>query len=141
MDVSSLKAAGEISTFFDWIPHPRHVFEKVKPAAEHATEAVQATCTTTFDSAAAMNVKLIEAGRSNSNAALEFTRTVIALKSPLELPSLMTAYARKQCELWAVQMKEFSNLAQKIAHEVAGNGAVNVLKQAEVGAQRGDPPH
>ena len=48
MDVSSLKAAGDISTFFDWIPHPRHVFEKVKPAAEHATEAVQATCTTTL---------------------------------------------------------------------------------------------
>jgi hypothetical protein len=33
MDVSSLKAAGEVSTFFDWIPHPRHVVEKFKPAA------------------------------------------------------------------------------------------------------------
>jgi hypothetical protein len=62
---------------------PRYIFEKVKPAAEHATEAVQATCTTTFGSAVALHVKLIEAGRSNSNAALEFTRTVIALKSPL----------------------------------------------------------
>jgi hypothetical protein len=130
MDVSSLKEAGEISTFFDWILHPRHVFEKVKPAAEHATEAIQATCTTTFDSAAALNVKLIEAARSNSNAALEFTRTVIALKSPLELPGLMTAYARKQCELWAEQTKEFSNLAQKVGREVVGNGAVNVFKQA-----------
>ena len=48
MDVSSLKAAGEISTFFDWIPHPRHVFEKVKPAAEHATAVVRATCTNTL---------------------------------------------------------------------------------------------
>ena len=48
MDVSSLKAAGDISTFFDWIPRPRHVFEKVKPAVEHATQAVQAMCTTTL---------------------------------------------------------------------------------------------
>jgi len=48
MDVISLKAADDISTFFDWIPHPRHVFEKVKPAAEHATKAVQATYTTTL---------------------------------------------------------------------------------------------
>ena len=46
MDVSSPKAGGDISTFFDWISHPRHHFEKVKPAADHATEAVQATCTT-----------------------------------------------------------------------------------------------
>ena len=130
MDVSSLKAAGEISTFFDWILQPRYVFERVKPAAEHVTESVQATCTTTFDSAVALNVKLIEAGRSNSNAALEFTRTVIALKSPLELPGLMTAYARKQCELWAEQTKEFSNLAQKVARDVVGNGAVNLFKQA-----------
>jgi Protein of unknown function (DUF3551) len=48
MDVSSLKAAGDISTFFDWIPRRRHIFEKVKPAAEHATKTVQATCTTTL---------------------------------------------------------------------------------------------
>src|SRR6516165_10481721 len=48
MDVSSLKAADDISTFFDWIPHRGHVFEKVKPAAEHATTAVQATYTTTL---------------------------------------------------------------------------------------------
>jgi Protein of unknown function (DUF3551) len=48
MDVNSLKAASEISTFFDWIRHPRHVFEKVKLTVEHATEAVQATCTTTL---------------------------------------------------------------------------------------------
>jgi hypothetical protein len=48
MDVSSLKAADDISTFFDWIPHPRHDFEKVKPAAEHATKAVRATYTTTL---------------------------------------------------------------------------------------------
>jgi hypothetical protein len=48
MDVSSLKAGGDISTFFDWIPHPRHVFEKVKPAPGHATEVVRATCITTL---------------------------------------------------------------------------------------------
>jgi hypothetical protein len=130
MDVSSLNAAGEVSTFFDWIPHPYHVFEKVKATAGHTTEAVQATCTTTLDFAAALNVELIEAGRSNSTAALEFTRTVIALKSPLELPGLMTAYARKQCDLWAEQTRELSNVAQKAAREVVSNGAGKVFKQA-----------
>jgi len=42
----------------------------------------------------------------------------------------MTAYARKQCELWAEQTKEFSDLAQKVGREVVDNGAVNVFKQA-----------
>jgi hypothetical protein len=130
MEISSLNTAGELGTLFDWIPHPQHVFEKVKAAAGHTTEAAQATCTTTFDFAAALNVELIEAGRSNSDATLEFTRTVIALKSPLELPGLMTAYARKQFELWAEQTREFSNLAQRVACEVVGNGAGKGFKQA-----------
>jgi hypothetical protein len=130
MDVSSLKAAGEISTSIDGIPHPQHVFEKVKAAAGHTTEAMQATCTTTFDFAAALNTKLIEAGRANSNAALELMRAAFALKSPLELPGLMTAYARKQSDLWAEQAREISNLAQKAAREVVSNGVGKVSKQA-----------
>ncbi len=48
MDVSSLKVARDISTFFDWVRRPRHVSEKVKPAAKRATEADQAPCTTTL---------------------------------------------------------------------------------------------
>jgi hypothetical protein len=90
---------------------------RYKAAAGHTAEAVQATCTPTFDFATALNVELIEPGRSNSNAALEFTQAVIALKSPLELPDLVTTYARKQLDLWAEQMRDFSNLAQKVARE------------------------
>jgi hypothetical protein len=69
------------------------------------------TCSTS------LNVERIETGRSNTNAALEFTQAVIALKSPLELPDLMAAYARKQLELWAKQMRESSNLAQKVTRQ------------------------
>jgi hypothetical protein len=89
MDFSSPRAANETETFFDLIPHPRDTFEKAKAAAEHTAELVQAACTTTYDSAAALNVELIEAGRSNLNATLEFTREAIAPKSPAELPALM----------------------------------------------------
>jgi hypothetical protein len=129
MDFGSGKAS-EIASFFDWFPRTGEVFDKVKVAAENATEAVQATCTTTFDSAAAMNVKLIEAGRSNSNAALEFARTIIAAKSPLDVHGLMIAYSRKQLELWAEQTKELSNLAQKVTREAVNNGVGKVFNQA-----------
>jgi hypothetical protein len=130
MDFSSPRAANEIGTLFDLIPHPKDVFEKVKAAAEHSTDVVQAACITTFDSAAALNLELIEAGRSNLNATLELARMAIALRSPLELPALIDACARKQFELWIAQTKEFSNLAQKVAHGVACNGAGKTFKEA-----------
>jgi hypothetical protein len=130
MDVGSSKTTGQIASFFDWIPQSRDVFEKVKAAAEGATEAVQTTCTTTFDSAAALNAKLIEAGRSNSNAALEFARTAMAVTSPLEFSHLMTAYVRKQFELWVEQTTEFSDLVQKVTRETVSNGASKAFKRA-----------
>jgi hypothetical protein len=117
MDFRSLNTSADPSTFPNWILHSRHVLEKVRAAAGHTSEAIPATCTTTFDFATALNVERIETGRSNTNAALEFTQAVIALKSPLELPDLMAAYARKQLELWAKQMRESSNLAQKVTRQ------------------------
>jgi hypothetical protein len=130
MDFSSPRAANETETFFDLIPHPRDTFEKAKAAAEHTAELVQAACTTTYDSAAALNVELIEAGRSNLNATLEFTREAIALKSPAELPAVMNAYARKQFERWIEQTRQFSNFAQKVAHGVVCNGSGKAFRQA-----------
>jgi hypothetical protein len=129
MDFSSPRAANEIGALFDLMPHPKDIFEKVKAAAEYTTETVQAACMTTFDSAAALNVDLIEAGRSNLNATMEFTREAIALKSPAELPALVNGYARKQFELWVEQTRQFSNLAQKIAHVVVCNGSGKAFKQ------------
>jgi hypothetical protein len=130
MDFSSPRSANETGTLFDLFPHPRDIFEKVKEAAEHGTAVVQVACSTTFDSAAALNVELIEAGRSNLNATLEFTREAIALKSPAELPALMNAFARKQFELWVEQTRQFSSFAQKVARGVVCNGSGKAFKQA-----------
>jgi hypothetical protein len=88
MDFSSSRAANE--TFFDLIPHPNDILETAEATAEHTTEVVKAACNTIFDSAAAVNVELIAAGRSNVNATLEFAQMAIALRSPLELPAFMT---------------------------------------------------
>jgi hypothetical protein len=53
------------------------------------------------------------------NATFEFARMAIALRSPLELPALMNACARRQFELWIEQTRAFSNLAEKIGHVAA----------------------
>jgi hypothetical protein len=128
MDFSSSRAANE--TLFDLIPQPKDILESAKAAAEHTTEVVQAACNATFDSATAVNVELIAAGRSNLNAALEFARMAIALRSPLELPTFMNACARRQFELWIEQTRVFSNLAQKVEHVVARNGSGKTCREA-----------
>jgi hypothetical protein len=112
MDFSSPRAANE--TFFDLIFHPKDILERAKAAAEHTTEIVQAACNTPFDFAAAVNVELIAAGRSNLNATLESARMAIALRSPLELPALMNACARRQFELWIEQTRAFSTSPKKL---------------------------
>jgi hypothetical protein len=128
MDLSSSRAGNE--TLFDLVPHPKDILERAKAAAEHTTEVVQAACDTTFDSAAAVNVELIAAGRSNLNATLELARMAIALRSPLELPAFMNACARRQFELWIEQPRAFSNLAQKVEHVVARNGLGKTFREA-----------
>jgi hypothetical protein len=137
MDYSSPRAANEIGTLFDLILHPKDVFEKVREAGEHTTDVVQVACTATFDSAAALNVELIEAGRSNLNATLELARMAIALRSPLELPALMNACARKQFELWVAQTREFSKLVQKVAGAVADKLTSSAHHHPAQGARRG----
>jgi hypothetical protein len=128
MDFSSSRAANE--TFFELIPHPKDILKTANAAAEHTTEVVQATCNTIFDSAAAVNVELIAAGRSNVNATLEFARMAIALRSPLELSVFMNVCLRRQFELWIEQTRAFSNLAQRVEHVVACDGSGKAFKEA-----------
>jgi hypothetical protein len=135
MDFSSSRAANE--TFFDLISHPKDIFEPAKAAAEHTTEVVQATCNTIFDSAAAVSVELMAAGRSNLNATLEFARMAIALRSPLELPALMNACSRRRLELWIEQTRAPSNLAQRVEHVVACNRSGKTFKEAALSSLRG----
>jgi hypothetical protein len=126
----SVRASDEAGTLFDLIPHPKDIFEKTKAAVEHTSEIVHAACTTSLDSAAALNVELIAAGRSNLNASLEFARMAIALRSPLEFPGFINACARRQFGLWIEQTRQFSNLAQKAAHAAARNGSEKTFKEA-----------
>jgi hypothetical protein len=127
MDFSSSRATNE--TFFDLIPHPKDILKTAKAAAEHTAEVVQAACNTIFDSAAAVNVELIAAGRSNLNATLEFAQMAIALRSPLEVPAFMNACSRRQFELWIEQTRVFSNLAQSVEHVVRCKGSGKTIKE------------
>jgi phasin len=64
-------------------------------------------------------VRLIEAGRTNLNAAFDYATDLLSAKSPSEAIEVSTARLRKQLETLSEQSKELATLAQKIATERA----------------------
>ena len=77
------------------------------------------TYTTAAKGLTAYNLKLIEAARSNTNAAFDFAGALIGAKSLSEAVELSSTHARKQFETCSEQTKELSKLAQKVAVDTA----------------------
>jgi phasin len=94
-------------------------YDKLKNATEELSggfkDAYEAATRGTRD----YGVRLIEAGRTNVNAAFDCATELLSAKSPSEVIELSTAQLRKQLETLSEQSKELATLAQKIATETA----------------------
>lgn len=107
-------------------------YDKMKAAAEEATDVLEETYATATKGAADYGLKLIETARVNTNAAFDFFGELMAVKSPSEMIELTTAHARKQFEAMTEQSKELTALAQKVAtdsSEPLKNGVSNAFKK------------
>jgi phasin len=92
-------------------------YEKMKSAAEEATDVLEDTYATATKGAADYGAKLIETARVNTNAAFDFYTELMTVKSFSEMVELSTAHARKQFEAVTGQTKELTALAQKVTTE------------------------
>jgi phasin len=92
-------------------------YEKMKVAAEEATDMLEDTYTTASKGASDYGLKLIEVARANTNAVFDFANELFKMKSPSEIVELTTAHARKQFESMTAQGKELTTLAQKVTTE------------------------
>jgi phasin len=92
-------------------------YEKMKSAAEEATELLEGTYATASKGATDYGLKVIEASRLNTNAAFDFATELMAVKSFSDFVELSTGHARKQFETLTAQTKELAALAQKVAAE------------------------
>jgi phasin len=108
-------------------------YDKLKSATEEVTggfkDAYEAATKGTRD----YGVRLIQAGRTNVNAAFDYAVELLSAKSLSEAIELSTAQLRKQFETLAEQSKELASLAQKIATETAEpirEGVNKAFKQA-----------
>jgi phasin len=101
------------------VSQAKETYEKVKTAAEQATDVLENTYTTASKGASDYGLKVIETARVNTNAAFDYYTQLMAVKSLSEMVELSTAHARKQFETVGEQTKELATLAQKVATETA----------------------
>jgi len=101
------------------VAQAKDTYEKMKAAAEEATDVLETTYSTATKGASDYGLKVIEVARTNTNAAFDFAGEIMAAKTLSEVVELTSAHARKQFESLSQQSKELGALAQKVATETA----------------------
>src|SRR6202050_1587850 len=97
----------------------KDTYEKMKAAAEEATDVLETTYSTAAKGASDYGLKVIEAARVNTNAAFDYAGELLAAKTLSEMIELSSVHARKQFEAFTEQSKELGERAQKVATETA----------------------
>ena len=100
------------------VAEAKDTYEKAKAVTEKATNQLKHAYTTAAKGATDYNLKVIEIARANTNTAVDNAFELLGAKSPSEFVELSTKHARKQFEAMAVQTKELTELAQKVATEI-----------------------
>lgn len=99
------------------VAQAKDAYENVKTAAEEAGKLLEDAYATGAKGALAYNRKLMEAGRSNVNAALDYAQALSAAKSLNEVVELSAAHVRNQLAEAIKQAEEFIVLVQNAATE------------------------
>jgi phasin len=101
------------------IAQAKENYEKVKSAAEQATDVLEDTYSTASKGCASYGLKVIETTRANSDAAFDLMGELMGAKSYSEVVELSSAFMRKQFDALIAQSKELYEHAQKVATETA----------------------
>src|SRR6185369_15485344 len=80
------------------VSQARESYAKFKDAAESHNGAIEAVFTCASKGASEYSAKLMEFGKANTSAQLDFTQQLFGLKSPTEAMELWTGHTRKQFE-------------------------------------------
>jgi phasin len=94
-------------------------YAKMKSAAEEATGILEHTYANASKGAADYGLKVIEAARTNSNAAFDYATELLGARTLAQMVEISTAHTRKQIESMTEQARELSTLAQKVATTTA----------------------
>ena len=101
------------------IAQAKENYEKMKGAAEQATDMLEDTYANASKGASDYGLKVIETARTNSNAAFDLFGDLLTAKSYAEVVEKTTAYMRSQFEAMTAQAKELAEHAQQVATKTA----------------------
>jgi len=99
------------------IAQAKEGYEKMKTAAEDATEMLEDTYAKASKGYADYGLKLIETTRANSNAAFDLMTQLLGAKSASEVVELSSGFMRTQFDTVTAQAKDLADHAQKVAAE------------------------
>jgi phasin len=99
------------------VSQARETYEKFKDAAQHSNETIEAVYASAHKGSSEYAGKLIDMARANANAAFDVAEKLIGVKSPSEIFSIWSSYARGQYETLQSQAKELTELTQRVATE------------------------
>src|SRR6476619_920953 len=74
------------------VSQAKETYEKLKSAADEATDVLEDTYATATKGASDYGLKMIEAARANTNAAFDFATQLMTVKSLSEMVELSTAH-------------------------------------------------
>ena len=97
----------------------RAAYDKIKHAAEGVSDTIETSYVTVTRGIGQLNQKALESLKAQADANLELFKALAAARSLPEALTLQTDYARKQFESLSSQLKEMTELAQKVAAEAA----------------------
>lgn len=97
----------------------REAYERFRTSAEEATASLEASYNSANKGLSALHAKTIEAFRSNASASFELIKAVVTARSLSEAIQLHNDHAIKQFETFSAQVKDLSDLAQKVANNTA----------------------
>jgi phasin len=101
------------------VKQAKDTYEKIRSAAEEATDVLEDQFESTRTGFVALNAKALDAAKASSDATFKFAKDVLAVKTFAEVIELQTAFARQQYDLVTAQAKEIQELVQKVSTEAA----------------------
>jgi len=115
------------------IAQAKENYEKMKSAAEDATDMLEDTYATASKGCSSYGLKMIENARANCDAAFDLMTELVTVKSYAEMVELSSSYLRKQFDALTSQSKELAEHAQKVATDTTEplkEGFTNAFKKA-----------
>jgi phasin len=110
------------------VSQARETYNRLKTAAEDATDLVESTVEAAREGAFALSVKALDAAKTNSDASFALARELFGAKTFSEVIELQSAYARRLFESVTSQIKELQELTEKVVTDTTKPVAEKVEK-------------